>query len=83
MAEVKKDAFVVLKKSDLDSLCQNDPEFAKNLQAVIRKYVDHRIATRGHAEDEYWVCNRDEPYADEVWVAILNGEKQKESGPNA
>jgi len=79
MADVKNDAFVVLKKKDLDVLCQNNPEFAENLQAVIREYVDHRCATRGHANDRYLVCNQDEPYADEIWLAIMNGEKQKEA----
>lgn len=82
MAEVKKDAFVVLKRSDLDALCQKSPEFAKNLQAVVRDYVAHRIATRGHAEDKYLVCNQDEPYAGDVQHAILNGEKMKEPSQN-
>lgn len=77
MAELKKDTFVVMKKSDLDILCQKNSEFAKKLREVVRDYVDHRIATRGHADDQYLVCNCDESYADEISSIILKGEKQE------
>ena len=81
MAELKNDTFVVMKKSDLDILCQKSPEFATKLRAVIREYVDYRIATRGHAEDKYLVCNCDETYADEVSSVILNGERREDKDP--
>jgi len=75
MAE-KQDKYVVLKLQDLEELCELDTDVAKELENVCRKYNAYR-ALNGKLSAKYIVCNQDEPYADDVWNAILNGEDKK------
>lgn len=40
----------------------------------------HRIAHNKKPQNKYIVCNQDEPYSEEVWKIILDGETKKEEG---
>ncbi len=70
-----KCAYLIPKK-DVRHLCPTDIE--------VLKYIIHKIDYYRQQKNQpplslnkYIVCNRDEPYADDVWDVILNGERQK------
>jgi len=70
-----KYAYLIPKK-DVRHLCSTDIE--------VLKYIIHRIDELRKQDNQpplsrnqYIICNQDEPYADEVWDVILNGERQK------
>lgn len=54
--------------------------FQQRMLSEIFHEIDQRRITEGSAplsKNRYIVCNQDEPYAQKVWEAILEGEKEK------
>jgi len=49
-----------------------------NLERLLDRIENLRLADRKDPNPRYYVCNVDEPYAREVHDAILKGEKLKE-----
>jgi transcription elongation factor Elf1 len=71
----EKYAFIIPKK-DIQRLNESDLEV---LEYIIRK-IDVFRKSDGQpplSSNKYIVCNQDEPYADEVWDIILEGERKK------
>jgi len=73
--EFKKERkFVVLNIRDLNKyLDDNDLRSLSNICAKVTKgrHGD------GKPENNYIVCNEDEPYAEKIWQEIANGEAKK------
>lgn len=65
----KEEKFIVINKKYIDRL----PFELRLAFSFILKRVDNYIPRN----NKYIVCNQDEPYAEEVWQAILSGENQK------
>jgi len=79
MVEKEYDKFYVFKKEDLDAVLDKNPLLAEHF-AVIQSLVTlHRISRNKKPKNRYVVCNQDEPYAEQVWQLILDGEKKKET----
>lgn len=66
MAEKEYDKFIVIKRADLCKL------------SVDQRSVLYDILEKVDNQNKYVVCNQDEPYAEEVWQTILDGETKKE-----
>jgi len=64
----------VLKNSDLKAMCAKDPMIARNLEYVLSRYAYHRLTTGKDPDAKYYVCNQDEPYADQVLAVILENQ---------
>lgn len=75
MAE-KEDKYVVFKLEDLKHLCEVEQQVADSFEYVARRYNLFR-KFNGKPIAKYIVCNQDEPYADDVWNTILEGEDKK------
>lgn len=75
MAKVIEDKFIVIKIEDVDRyLTEEDSWILVRLQQAIlagREKENKKL-------NDYWVCNRDEPYADKIIQTILEGEANKE-----
>lgn len=73
--DIKKDTHLVLKYKDIEKYCS-----AGDLNAL--DFIRHKIK-KGREKDgrsvcnEYYMCNTDEPYANEVLKVIKNGEDKK------
>lgn len=63
--DLEKDGFkyFVLKMEDLFEACDEDWIFGFN--EILKKYNAHR-ETLGKSINNYWLVNRDEPYANQV-----------------
>ena len=74
MAEKDETKYLVLKWDDIKCyLSWND-------QCMFQKFVEHINECRrqaGKSVNQYIICNQDEPYAEQVWRAILKGEESK------
>ena len=75
MADIVKDKYVVLKNEDIEKYCK-----AGDLNAL--DFIKHKIKKGRQnegksANNSYYVCNTDEPYADKVLQEILKGEDDK------
>ena len=72
--EIKKEQnkFIVFKNSKISELMELSPEFARRFVDCIRRYNEYVIP-----EHKYIVCNQNEPYAEDVWDVILQGETRK------
>lgn len=78
MAEKEFDKFIVFKKDELDVVLTNNPllkDYFKCIETLVQLY---RIAHNKKPVNGYVVCNQDEPYAEQVWKIILDGETQNE-----
>lgn len=76
MADIIKEKYIVLKNEDIEKYCK-----VGDLNAL--DFIRHRIRAGRENEgkptnNSYYVCNTDEPYADEVLHVILNGEDGKQ-----
>lgn len=74
--DIKKDTHLVLKYEDIEMYCG-----VGDLNAL--DFIRHKIR-RGREKDGrptnncYYICNVDEPYAESVIKAIIDGEDMKE-----
>jgi hypothetical protein len=75
MVEIKRYTHLVLKYDDIDTyLSKRQQKKLRKLEEVIRS---GRYAMGKKINNEYYVCNEDEPYASKVMVTILEGEMEK------
>lgn len=72
MAEVEN-KFIVINVKDLKYLTE---EYREKL-FVITKAIEYGRQDEGKKINDYWVCNQDEPYADQIKSIILTGETKK------
>lgn len=72
MAEVEN-KFIVINVKDLKYLTE---EYREKL-FVITKAIEYGRQDEGKEINDYWVCNQDEPYADQIKSIILIGETKK------
>ncbi len=78
MAE-KQDKYIVFKMDEVVYLSENNPDF----EEAWEKIEDHIKALREFQkkppieDNKYIICNQDEPYAEKVMQAILEGEDAK------
>ncbi len=80
MSNLKKGSHTVIKNDDIfDNLSLSEREI---LRILLDKIENGRKAA-GKKFNEYYVCNTDEPYANEVLQLILGGEKLKNECPEA
>lgn len=66
---------LVLKVSDLEDTLNELEE--KVLADILRKVRAYREMMGKNGDPTYYVCNTDEPYAEEVERTILEGERSK------
>ena len=62
----KENKYFVLKISDVEASLTDTEQVI--LEALLDKLAN---------ENEYVICNQDEPYIDEIWNVILSGEDVK------
>lgn len=71
--------FIVINKK---RLCEVLPSTAKILDDAFEKFERcYKLETGKELDQKYIVCNQDEPYAEKVWNAILEGEDAKSQPP--
>jgi transcription elongation factor Elf1 len=73
--KMQKYSFLIPNK-DIHRLCQSDIEV---LDYLVNK-IDELRKSDGKpplSKNKYIICNQDEPYAEEVWQIILEGERKK------
>ena len=68
--------FVVWKREDLDAVIAGNPQVQVYFGIIVDAIYWHR-ESQGKDDNKYIVCNQDEPYADQVWRTILEGEMEK------
>jgi len=88
----KEDKFIVIKKENLDNLIseaeswglvpidgRGDSRISKesNDQVLADLEAFKRIMAAIGTDNNYVVCNQDEPYAEDIWQLILAGERKK------
>ncbi len=72
---MKANTHIVIKREDiLKYLTDNQ---IKYLDAVLNTIADGRKKDGKKTENSYFICNTDEPYADEVLEIILKGESEE------
>ena len=71
--------FYVFKKEDVDVVLDRHPLLAEYFQTISSLVRLNRIARNKKPMNDYVVCNQDEPYSEEIWKIILDGEKAKEA----
>lgn len=67
---------VVIKKDDINEYLSFSNQ--RNLYAMISEISTKRKLAGKNPENDYIVCNKDEPYAQYVLAIVLNGEIEKE-----
>lgn len=72
----EEDKFIVWKNEDLRAVILKAPWLRRYFNSLVDAISDLR-KSQGKGENKYLVCNRDEPYADEIWRVILEGEMVK------
>ena len=75
MAE-KEEKHIVFKIEDFKDVMDLHPNLKPAILEAQRLYDKYR-EFRGKKQASYVVCNQDEPYAEEVWRIILEGEDVK------
>lgn len=75
MAEIKENTHIVLKLDDVKKFLVTKQDFDAFIKCL--KLIDQGLVKENRSHD-YWVCNKDEPYADEVIRIILAGEDMKD-----
>lgn len=78
MAEIKKSSHTVIKHEDLNKYLTGF-EVGCLHHCLIQIY-NGRIKDGKQGDNEYYICNKDEPYAQKVLDVILQGEDQKKEG---
>lgn len=76
MAEIKYDTHIVIKRADAEKYLAKHGQM--QLEALLAAISIGREQDGKPAENSYYVCNTDEPYADWILQAILDGEAGKE-----
>jgi hypothetical protein len=74
MAEIKESTHCVIKA--LDAVIYLSKDELALLSEIFRK-LDKCREQDGKPINDYYICNLDEPYADKVLQAILDGEDAK------
>ena len=82
MAEKEWDKFYVFKKEEMDAVLDKNPILGRCFHTIQNLIQLERISRNKKPNNRYIVCNQDEPYAEEVWKIILDGEKKKELNTN-
>lgn len=80
MADKELNKFFVLKNADLKQFLDKhdkDEELLIALQKIVEGIKQMRVKQGKNPDNNYIVCNQDEPYADDVWDLILQGEDKK------
>lgn len=78
MAQFEDDKFLVLKWGDIrDHLPAPRIQW---LESICDEIGAGRQMMGKERVNQYYVCNRDEPYAREILVAIMRGEDDKANG---
>ena len=77
-AQDKRSTHFVVKKSDAILYLSN--EECSILDILLEKVAEGRLAD-GKALNIYWICNVDEPYAEDVHTVIMGGEENKVAIP--
>lgn len=80
MAAKKEMKYVVLKVADVESL---PPRLRRQLVGIMEQVQIIRRRQGRLLDNKYIICNQDEPYAEKVWQAILDGETEKEKAKAA
>lgn len=74
MTNIIDDKYIVIKIEDIE-------KYLTTQGSWILCYLQQEILAGREADgkklNDYWVCNRDEEYADKVLQIILNGENNK------
>lgn len=72
MAEIIKNKFLVVKTEDINKhLSKSERKALVDALLTIR---NGRILDGKKPENEYWIVNQDEPYADKILQTILENE---------
>ena len=71
---MKTNTHIVIKEEDLKYLTANQ---IKYLDAVLNAIADGRKKDGKKPNNSYYICNTDEPYADEVLEVILKAESEE------
>lgn len=71
-----EEKFIVFNKSDLIR-AKISKDLIRALNDIDNQIQLSRIRRKANQFPKYYVCNQDEPYAQEVIDTILNGEKVK------
>jgi len=83
--EKEEDKFIVVKREDFEALREGNRYHRYSsmppaiIDILLEKDIDGFIRVLGELDkgNRYIVCNQDEPYAEEVWQLILEGERKK------
>ena len=70
-----KDKFIVLKRED--AIRHLSTEQIRQLDSILETVEQCRAAQGKRPANNYWICNKDEPYADDVQRLIEWGEANK------
>ena len=74
MANIKNNTHIIIKVDDLEYLTKRQ---IKQLAKIVIDIQHHRQQDGKKAFNEYYICNKDEPYWLDVLQAILYGEDKK------
>jgi len=77
MAKKQNDKYIVIKVDDLLEATELSWQIKVAMSAVTAAVATVRRKSGRPKDPQYIVCNQDEPYADRVWQAILDGEDEK------
>lgn len=79
--EIKKEnkfVTLIIPNKDYKEFIKRSPEVEPLLNNIEDAYNKFRF-WKGKKLNTYIICNQDEPYAEDVWQTILQGEKNKQS----
>lgn len=74
---MKTNTHIVIKREDIFKYLTDDQ--IKYLDVALKTISDGRKQD-GKTDNSYYICNTDEPYADEVLEVILKAESEKGEG---
>lgn len=74
---MKTNTHIVIKREDIFKYLTDNQ--IKYLDAVLNTIADGRKKDGKKTDNSYYICNTDEPYADEVLNVILKAESEKAS----
>ena len=72
---MKENTHIVIKRDDISKYLTNNQ--IKYLDAILNTIADGRKKDGKKTDNSYYVCNTDEPYADEVLEIILKAESEE------
>ena len=71
----KANTHIVIKREDIFKYLTDNQ--IKYLDAVLNTIADGRKKDGKKPDNSYYICNTDEPYADDVLAVILNAESDE------